>query len=98
MLNGNLMITVSDLWIDEDTPDRFVAISWDTPFTGHRKALVVEVLACCERLTCGTVQKYMRCADGQVLFEEFFWGEHPILSEPSPLSMVQKGPGILYVQ
>jgi len=77
VLNSNLMITVSDLWIDEDTPDRFVAISWDTPFTGHRKALIVAISACCDRLTCG-MQMYMRCADGQVLFDEFFWGEHPV--------------------
>ena len=74
VLNGGLMITVADVWIGDDTPDGFVAISWDIPFSCRRKALLVEVQACCERLTCG-IQKYMRSADGQVLFGEFHWGD-----------------------
>ncbi|MGB8029852.1 MAG: hypothetical protein WCF30_09305 [Terracidiphilus sp.] len=74
VLNGELLITVSDVWIGEDTPDGFVAISWGIPFSGRRKALLVQVEACCDRLTCG-MQKYMRCADGQVLFGELCWGD-----------------------
>jgi hypothetical protein len=72
-LNGEFLITVSDVWIEEDTPDGFVAVSWDIPFSGRRKALVVEVVACCDRLACG-FQKYMRSANGTVLFGEFQWG------------------------
>ena len=72
LLTGEFLITVSDIWIGEDTPDGFVAISWDTPFSG-RKALEVEVKACCDRLACG-IQKYWRSADGKVLFGEFEWG------------------------
>jgi hypothetical protein len=74
VLNGNLMITVADVWIGDDTPDGFVAISWGIPFSCRRKAILVEVRACCERLTCG-IQKYMRSADGQVHFGEFDWGD-----------------------
>lgn len=72
-LNGEFLITVSDVWIGEDTPDGFVAVSWDIPLSGRRKALEVEVQACCDRLACG-IQKYTRSADGKVLFEEFQWG------------------------
>lgn len=74
LLNGEFLITVSDIWIGEDTPDGFVAISWDIPYPGRRKALVVEVLTCCDRLNCG-IQKYMRASDGHVLFGEFHWGD-----------------------
>ena len=73
LLNGEFLIKVSDVWIDEDTPDGFVAVSWDIPFSGRRKALEVEVVACCDRLACG-MQKYRRSADGTVLFGEFEWG------------------------
>jgi hypothetical protein len=73
LLEEQFVIRVSDVWIGEDTPDGFVALSWDIPFTGHRKALEVEVTACCDRLAWG-IQKYMRSADGKVLFEEFQWG------------------------
>jgi hypothetical protein len=72
-LNGEFLITVSDVWIGEDTPEGFVAVSWDIPFSGRRKALEVEVLACCDRLACG-LQKYRRSADGKVLFGDFQWG------------------------
>ena len=72
-LEGSLLITVADVWIGEDTPDSFVAIFWDIPFSGRRKALLVEVQSCCERLTCG-IQKYWRCAGGQVCFDEFRCG------------------------
>lgn len=76
-LNGEFVITVSDIWIGEDTPDGFVAFSWDVPFSGRRKALQVEVKACCDRLACG-MQKYVRSTDGEVLFAEFEWGvPHP---------------------
>jgi len=74
LLNGEFVITVSDIWIGEDTPDGFVAASWDAPFSGRRKALEVEVIACCDRLACG-VQKYMRSAGGKVVFGEFQWAE-----------------------
>jgi hypothetical protein len=74
VLKGSLLITVSDVWIGEDTPDGFVAISWGIPFSCRHKALLVEVRACCDRLTCG-IQKYKRSADGQVLFGEFQWGD-----------------------
>lgn len=74
VLNGGLMITVADVWIGEDTPDGFVAISRDIPFSGRGKALLVQVEACCERLVCG-IQKYMRSAGGQVLFGEIHWGD-----------------------
>lgn len=74
MLNGSLTITVADVWIGDDSPDGFVAISWDIPFSNRRKALLVEVQACCDRLNCG-IQKYMRSEGGQVLFEEFHWGD-----------------------
>jgi hypothetical protein len=73
LLKGEFLITVADVWIGEDTPEGFVAVSWDIPFSGRRRALEVEVLACCDRLACG-IQKYMRYADGKVLFEEFQWG------------------------
>jgi hypothetical protein len=73
LLSGEFLITVSDVWIGEDRPDGFVAVSWDIPFSGRRKALEVEVTACCDRLACG-IQKYMRSADGKVLFGEFQWG------------------------
>jgi hypothetical protein len=72
-LNGEFLITVSDVWIGEDTPDGFVAVSWDIPFSGRLKALEVEVQACCDRLACG-MQKYIRTSDGKVLFGEFQWG------------------------
>jgi hypothetical protein len=74
LLNGEFLITVSDVWIGEDTPDGFVAVSWDIPFSGRRKALEVEVVACCDRLVCG-IQKYMRSAGGQMVFGEFQWGD-----------------------
>jgi len=73
MLDGILLIKVADVWIGEDTPEGFVAISWDIPFSGRRKALLVEVHACCEQLICG-MQKYRRCASGQVRFDEFCSG------------------------
>ena len=73
LLNGEFLITVSDVWIGEDTPDGLVAVSWDIPLSGRRKALEVEVVTCCDRLACG-FQKYMRSADGKVLFGEFQWG------------------------
>jgi hypothetical protein len=73
-LNSEFMITVSDVWIGEDTPEGFVAFSWDIPFSGRHKALEVEVVTCCDRLACG-IQKHKRSADGQVLFGEFNWGE-----------------------
>jgi hypothetical protein len=72
-LNGKFTITVCDVWIREDTPDGFVAFSWDIPFSGRRKALEVEVVECCDRLACG-FQKYIRSADGKVVFGEFQWG------------------------
>jgi len=73
LLRGEFLITVADLWIGEDSPDGFVAVSWDIPFSGHRKALEVEVQACCDRLACG-MQKYMHSQDAKVLFGEFQWG------------------------
>jgi hypothetical protein len=72
-LQGNLVITVSDVWIGGDTPDGFVAISWDTPFSDRRKALFVEVQGCCDQFIRG-IQKYRRCADGLVDFDEFRCG------------------------
>jgi hypothetical protein len=72
-LNGEFLITVSDVWIGEDTPVGDVVVSWDIPLSGRRKALEVEVVACWDRLACG-IQRYMRSADGKVLFGEFQWG------------------------
>jgi len=74
VLKGILLITVADVWIGEDTQEGFVAISWDIPFSCRRKALLVEVQACCEHLTNG-IQKYKRSPDGQVLVGEFHWGD-----------------------
>ena len=73
-LNSEFMITVSDVWIGEDTPDGCAAVSWDVPISGRRKALVAEVLESSGRRTCGML-KYKRCADGQVLFGELLWGD-----------------------
>jgi hypothetical protein len=73
-LKGNLVITLADVWIGEDTPDGCVAVSWDVPFSGRRKALVAEVLECSGRRTC-CMLNYKRRADGQVLFGELLWGD-----------------------
>lgn len=72
-LRGMLLITVSDVWIGGDTPDGSVAISWDIPFSDRRKALFVETRGCCDQYICG-IQKYGRCADGQVHFDKFCFG------------------------
>jgi hypothetical protein len=71
VLKSNLLITISDAWIGEETSDGCVAISFD-PFPGRRKALVVEIWGCSRRLTSG-MQEYTHIADGQVLFGELLW-------------------------
>ena len=69
VLKGILVITVADVWISEDTPEGLVVVSLDMPFSGRRKALHVEVQSCCDRLC--SIQKYRRCAGGQVCFDEY---------------------------
>ncbi len=79
-LKGNLVITLADVWIGEDTPDGCAAVSWDFPFPGRRKALVAEVVECSGRRTC-VMLKYKRCADGKVLFGELLRGDPSTSSE-----------------
>jgi hypothetical protein len=74
VLKSNLLITISDAWISEETSDGSVAISFDSPFSGRRKALVVVVWGCSRKLISGT-QEYTRLPDEQVLFGELLWGD-----------------------
>ena len=74
VLKSNLLVTVSDAWIGEETSDGNVAISFDSPLPGQSKALVVEIWGCGQRLASG-MQQYRRFANGRVLFEEFLWAD-----------------------
>ncbi|MGA2050592.1 MAG: hypothetical protein ABSG96_23050 [Terracidiphilus sp.] len=71
VLRSSLLITISDARIGEVTSDN-CAVSFDSLFSGRRKALVVVVWVCGRKLTSG-MQEYMRFADGQVLFGELLW-------------------------
>jgi hypothetical protein len=70
-VRGGLMITVAEVWSGDDTPDGFATFSWDIPLS-DRKALLVEVKAFRDRVYYG-IQKYSRCACGQVCFDEVCW-------------------------
>jgi hypothetical protein len=78
VLKSNLLITISDAWIGEETSDGCVAITIDSPFSGRRKALVVDVWGCSRKLTSG-MQEYMRLPDGHVFFGDLLWAD----SDPS---------------
>ncbi len=73
-LKGDLLITISDAWISENTSDGGVDVSFESPFPGRRKALAVVVWGCGQRLTSG-LQEYMRLPDGQILFGELLWAD-----------------------
>lgn len=73
-LKGDLLITISDAWISENTSDGGVDVSFESPFPGRRKALAVVALGCGQRLTSG-LQEYMRLPDGQILFGELLWAD-----------------------
>jgi hypothetical protein len=79
VLESNLLITIADAWIGEEASDGCVGISFDSPFSGRRKALVVDIWGCSRRLISG-MQEYLRLPDGQVLFGELLWGDPPASS------------------
>jgi hypothetical protein len=75
VLKSDLLITISDAWIGEVTLDS-CAVSFDSPFSGRRKALAVIVWGRSRKLVSG-VQEYTRLPDGTVLFGDLLWGNPP---------------------
>ena len=71
-LNGDVVILLVNLPIEEETSDHSAPRSLESAFPGRCGALKVTIWSSYGFGATGK-QRYIRCADGMVLFGEFHW-------------------------